>query len=271
MTPLERLLVRVAELPGLRVPGRPLYRRYFSRPYRHGNAYHGVYASHAEALAAAPRSLSNTYDIDAATTMYRGEFEQVRACDYPVVYWLSRLLAEGVRDVFDLGGHLGQAYYGFRRYVDYPPGLRWRVHDVPRVMEAGRRWAAGHDDLGALRFADDAAEADGCDLLVSTGALQYLDYSLPELLGPMARPPGRVIVNLVPMHPERAYFTLQNLGIAICPYRVMCLPAFVDEMAALGYELRDRWELPERHIRVPFERWASIDAYHGMYFARPPA
>jgi putative methyltransferase (TIGR04325 family) len=87
----------------------------------------------------------------------------------------------------------------------------------------------------------------------------------------MARPPGRVIVNLVPMHPERAYFTLQNLGIAICPYRVMCLPAFVDEMAALGYELRDRWELPERHIRVPFERWASIDAYHGMYFARPPA
>ena len=42
-------------------------------------------------------------------------------------------------------------------------------------------------------------------------------------------------------------------------------------MAALGYELRDRWELPERHIRVPFDRWASSDAYHGTYFARPPA
>src|SRR5690606_33522282 len=98
-------------------------------------------------------------------------------------------------------GHLGQAYYGFRRYVDYPPGLRWRVHDVPKVMQAGRRWADEHDQSGALQFADQAADADGCDLLITTGALQYLAYSLPELLGGLADPPPGVIVNLVPMHP----------------------------------------------------------------------
>lgn len=269
MTPWERLAVKVAELPGVRVLGRPLYREYFSRPYRGGNAYYGLYPSYAEALAAVPSGMSASYDVDAATTMYRGEFEQVRAYDYPALYWLSRLMGAGVRDVFDLGGHLGQAYYGFRQYLDFPPGLRWQVHDVPRVMQAGRHWADEHDHQGGLQFADHASGADGCDLLITTGALQYLAYSLPELLAGLDAMPPRVIVNLVPMHPERAYFTLQNLGIAICPYRVMCLPTFVAEMAALGYALRDRWELPERHIRVPFERAAYIDAYHGMYFEKP--
>src|SRR5690606_41489991 len=74
-------------------------------------------------------------------------------------------------------GHLGQAYYGFRRYVDYPPGLRWRVHDVPKVMQAGRRWADEHDQSGALQFADQAADADGCDLLITTGALRSEEHT----------------------------------------------------------------------------------------------
>jgi len=256
-------------MPGVRILGRPLYRHYFRRPYHGGNVYYGMYPSYAEASADAPATMANSYDVDAAATMYRGQFERVRSCDYPALHWLFRLVGEGTREVFDLGGHMGQAYYGFRRYVDYPPDLRWRVHDVPAVMQAGRQWAREHDDLGGLRFVDAPAAADGCDLLITTGALQYLEYSLPELLRGLARVPARVIVNLVPMHPRQGYFTLQNLGIAVCPYRVMCLPEFVDEMAALGYSLADRWELEERHIRVPFEPAASIDAYHGMYFRRP--
>lgn len=269
MSSWHRLAVRAAELPGVRVLGRPLYRHYFRRPYLGGNAYYGMYQSYAEALAATPATMSNSYDVDAAATMYRGQFERVRACDYPAIHWLSRLMRDRIRDVFDLGGHMGQAYYGFRQYVDYPPDIRWRVHDVPAVMQAGRRWADEHDQLGGLRFAHDPAEADGSDLLITTGALQYLDYSLPELLRGLVRAPARIIVNLVPMHPQQGYFTLQNLGIAVCPYRVMCLPEFVADMADLGYSLADRWELEERHIRIPFEPKASIDAYHGMYFNRP--
>lgn len=266
MSSWQSIAVRAAELPGVRVLGRPLYRRYFRRPYEGGNAYYGMYESYAEALAAAPASMSNSYDVDAAATMYRGQFRRVRACDYPAMHWLARLLNDGVRDVFDLGGHMGQAYYGFGQYLDYPTDIRWRVHDVPAVMHAGRRWADEHDKLGGLAFADHPGDADGCDLLITTGALQYLEYSLPELLRGFARAPADVIVNLVPMHLQQGYFTLQNLGIAICPYRVMCLPEFVDDMAALGYTVRDQWQLPERHIRVPFEPAASIDSYHGMYF-----
>lgn len=86
-------------------------------------------------------------------------------------------------------------------------------------MAAGREWALQHDPERRLSFADSRDAADGTQLLLSTGALQYLDYSLPEFLQRLQRPPPHVLVNLTPMHPSRGYFTLQNLGIAIWPYR----------------------------------------------------
>lgn len=264
----QSIAIRAAELPGLQVLGRPLYRRYFRRPYEGGNAYYGMFQSYAQALAAAPETMPHTYDLEAAGNMYRSQLQQVRSCDYPAMYWLSRLLDEGVRDVFDLGGHMGQAYYGFAEYIDYPADIGWQVHDVPAVMETGRRWAREHDHLGRLGFAELPEDADGCDLLITTGALQYLEYSLPELLQRFAVAPAHVLLNLVPMHPEQGYFTLQNLGIAICPYRVMGLPDFVGQMQALGYEVADQWELKERHIRIPFERKARIDSYRGFYFRK---
>src|SRR3546814_9186296 len=82
------------------------------------------------------------------------------------------------------------------------------------VMAAGRRWAQGHDAERQLSFTDSVEHADGQDILLSTGALQYLDYTLPELLQRLRRKPRHVLVNLTPMHPDRSFFTLQNLSIA---------------------------------------------------------
>ncbi|MFC3549831.1 TIGR04325 family methyltransferase [Lysobacter cavernae] len=266
---LRRIANESAELPGLRWLAEPLHRRMFRRK-RSGNAYCGVYESYTQALASASalRALPTTYDTDASPRMYRDRLEQVRVSDYPLLYWLSRLLATGQRRVFDLGGHIGISYYGFRRYLDYPADLRWQVHDMPSVTNAGRELARELDPSGRLEFTDAREDADDCDLLVTSGVLQYLDYTLPELLQTLDRPPRHVLVNLTPMHPSRGYFTLQNLGIAICPYRVCALPEFVAEMEALGYRLRDRWESFERQLRVPFEPSCTIDSYHGFYFTR---
>src|SRR3546814_1768448 len=87
-----------------------------------------------------------------------------------------------------------------------------------------------------------------------------------EMLQGLVVKPTHVLVNMVPLHPRLDYFTLQNMGIAICPYRVMCLTDFVREMLALGYEQVDHWELSERHLQVPFEPSGTIDCYHGFYF-----
>ncbi|WP_341727213.1 TIGR04325 family methyltransferase [Pseudoxanthomonas putridarboris] len=260
------------ELPGVRQVARPLYRRYFRRPYRHGNLYYGVFDSYAQALqqarAFSSRELPPSYDVEAASRMYRAQLHRLRACDYPVMFWLEQALAQGARRVFDLGGHIGLAYYGFGRYLALPADLEWRVHDLPHVMAAGNEWAREHDPQRRLRFCDDAEQADGSDLLISSGALQYLDYGLAELLSRLRRPPPHVLFNLTPMHPTDRYFTLQNLGIAVCPYRIEGIARMIADMKEVGYAVRDRWDLPERHVRIPFQPGHDIDRYYGFYFQR---
>lgn len=274
-TKLFHIAREMMELPGLRSLSRPLYRRYFRRPYPHGNLYYGVYDSYSQAQQQArlfsSARLPDSYDVEAAGELYRGQLQRLRICDYAAMFWLERAMAGGARKVFDLGGHIGLAYYAFGRYLDLPEDLDWCVHDVERVMAAGQQWAREHDEHGRLRFTADVLEADGSDFLLSSGALQYLDYSLPELLARLRRPPAGVLFNLTPMHPLESYFTLQNLGIAVCPYRISGIPQMLAEMEQLGYVVRDRWDLPERHLRIPFEPQCAIDRYYGFYFQRTAA
>ncbi|MFD0737889.1 methyltransferase, TIGR04325 family [Lysobacter koreensis] len=267
---LKHIAMEIGQLPGLRLLARPLYRRLFQRPYQGGNHYYGVYQTYGQALADAPPTLPSTYDQEVSGRIYRSHLDHIKVSDYPAVHWLSRLLASGQRRIFDLGGHIGVSYYGFRRYVDYPADLHWLIHDVPAVLAAGREWATEHDPERRLAFTDSREAADGADVLFTAGALQYLDYTLPDLLRGLQRPPAHVLVNLVPMHPSRGYFTLQNIGFAICPYRVSAVPEFVAGMQALGYSIVDRWETFERHLEVPFAPDCDIDCYYGFYFARDP-
>ncbi len=260
-----------SELPLLRVLSRPIRRNLFRRPYREDNDYYGVYDSYAAAQTAAShlstRALPATYDTDAAGRLYRDHLKRIRVSDYPLVYWLGRLLADGHRRIFDLGGHIGISYYGFRHYLDYPTNLEWKVHDLNAVMAAGRKWAAEHDPSRQLAFVDAPEDADGQDILISTGALQYLDYSLPELLQRLPRKPRHILLNLTPMHPTHGFFTLQNMGFAICPYRIMAIPEFTAAMEALGYRMLDHWQSFERHLSIPFEPGCTVDSYHGFHFS----
>lgn len=274
---LQRLrLVRIAreamELPGVRALAEPLYRRYFRRPYRHGNIYYGVFKSYPEALDTAQKmasaSLPATYDVEQAALMYLKQLQELRTCDYPALHWFAHVMDTGGRKVMDLGGHVGLGYYGFKRYLRLPEDLDWCVHDLPRVRETGALLAGRRGETRNLRFTDQAEDADGADLLISAGALQYLPYSLPELLAKLDHPPRHVIFNLTPLHDVLDFFTLQNLGIAICPYRIGSMPGLMDEMARLGYESRDQWDLADRRVRIPFHEICDVKSYYGGYFER---
>lgn len=267
---LRRIAIETGQLPGLQLLTKPIYRRLFQRPYQAEAQYYGIYDSYAQALNDAPPTLPTTYDVEASGRMYHSHLNQIKVSDYPVVHWLSRLLASGQRRIFDLGGHIGLSYYGFRRYLDYPPDMRWLIHDVASVVSAGRDWATKHDPEGRLAFTDSRDDANQVDVLFTSGALQYLDYTLPELLQRLECPPSHVLINIVPMHPSRSYFTLQNIGFAICPYRVAAVPEFIAGMEELGYSIVDRWESFERHLHVPFAPDCDIDRYYGFYFFRDP-
>lgn len=265
---IHRIANRIAQVRGIRLFSKPLYRYWFSRPHDGGNRYYGRYDNFAQAKQQAPRTLPPDFNTPAAAQQYETFLGHVRLSDYPVMFWLSRLMTQGARQVFDLGGHIGVVYYAFRAYVDYPADLRWVVHDLPAVIAAGRARALAKDPERRLTFTDTREDVNGSDLLITNGTLQYLDYSLVELLQNLSLPPTHVLINRVPMHPIRSYFTLQNMGFAICPYRVSALPDFIAAMETLGYSLIDHWKLRERELHVPFEPSCSIDSYHGLYFRR---
>lgn len=260
----RRIAKEFAELPGMRVLAEPIYRREFAQR-RHVNSYCGVYRTREEAQADVPPSAPGTYDIEAAGRMYDYEFGRLRNFDYPALFWFSRLLEMGQRRFFDLGGHVGLSYYTFQQYVPFPADLRWQVHDVPAVMRHGRALAAERDERHLLEFVDLDAGA-GADVLMAKGSLQYLDYPLTDLL--QRQRPAHVLVNLTPMHPNRSFFTLQNIGVAICPYWILALPGFLADLRALGYGLVARWDHPERTVRVPFHPECYVDRYYGFYFRR---
>ena len=262
---LRGIAIEALKLPTFAPLARHLYDRFFERQ-RKGNHYSGVYGSYAEALRAVPTRLCGTYDNEEAAAQYRERTRTLSISDYPVLYWVSRLLDESQRKVFDLGGHIGTAYYAYQRYRSFPSELRWTVSDLPTTMAAGRAWAATHDPDGRLAFADDRAQADGQDVLLVLGALQYLDFDFPAWLASLAKRPRHLIVSLAPMHESRDFHTLQNMGFACVPYHVHARPAFLQAMAGVGYQVVDAWRSEERECRIPFAHDHDVEGYSGFYF-----
>ena len=263
----RRIANEVAEMPGIRQLAEPLYRREFSAMRSSGNAYFGVFGSFEEASRQVPASLPGDFDNEAATSLYEYRFSEVESSDYPALFWLGRLFEQGQRRIFDLGGHVGVSYYAYQQHLEFPQDLRWQVHDTAAVMQKGREIARERDREGRLDFVE-LDVADGCDVLMAKGSLQYLEYTLAELIRRMQVAPRHLLINLTPMHSSKSFFTLQHIGIAVCPYRISAVPEFLFELRELGYRLNVRWDHPERTLRVPFHPGFSIDRYHGFHFCR---
>lgn len=260
---------RVAALPGFSQFRRRRFEKRFSTHVEGGfggNLYRGVFASFEAAQASAPAGKPIGYDNPAAAALYLERTRRIYPSDYPVIFWLERMFRSGLTSVFDVGGHIGIGYYAYRKYLSYPPGLKWTVHDVPAVIAQGRELAKTMDQPRQLSFAEDAAAASGYDIFFAAGSLQYLPITLAELLQPLSKRPRCLILNLLPLHPSESFFTLQSMGAAFCPYRISQFGAFVKALTQLGYVQRDAWENPDKRCIVAFDPEHSLDRYYGFTF-----
>jgi putative methyltransferase (TIGR04325 family) len=240
------------------------YAREFAK--RPPNRFRGVYATFAEAEAAAPPGGRIGYDHAAMAGMYRHRMEKANQSDYAVLFWLKGLLDER-SFVFDVGGHVGVSYYGWRNYLAYPTGMRWLVHDVPAIVEVGAELAGERESAG-LAFTSDLADGRGCSILLAAGSLQYVDLTLTELLDRIGSRPRHLIVNKMPMYDGESFVTVQSTARAFHAYRIYNRAEFVAEAQALGYRVVDDWQNREQHCEIPFTRAREIDAYSGYYFVR---
>lgn len=239
------------------------YRRKFL-DNRDENLFMGSFKSFAAAEAGAPPSKAIGYDnAEAAKALYS---HQVYFYDYPALFWLGRSLDEGMRGVFDLGGHVGIKYYAFRRMLSYPEDLRWKVCDVPGVVQTGQELAAQREATTQLGFTTQVSEASGCDVLYASGSLQYLPTRIDEIITALPVKPRRIVLNTTAVHPDQTLYTLNSIGFAVCPYRIQHHEELLGGLAHAGYKRRDAWRNEGKPIEVPFVDGGDKPYYAGCCF-----
>lgn len=262
---LHRAADWLSGLPGIRQLDRKFHREQFLGN-KDNNLFFGVFNSHDQAADSAPKGLKLGYDNpESANIPYTSA---ISPRDYPAMFWLLRSLNEGLRTIFDLGGHTGVKYYAFRRTMCFPKDLQWTVCDVPAVVERGKQMAVDRAPEGHLRFTDAYALASRHDVLFASGSLQYLPLTLSDLLKDLDTLPERIVVNTTPIHETRSFFTLNSIGTAFCPYRIQARSDFIASVTALGYRKVDEWENVGKGLHIPGHSDHDVAAYSGFCFER---
>lgn len=194
--------------------------------------------------------------------------EATRPSDYPVLHHLGRLNLDGLR-IFDLGGTMGNLFYLYGRYLDFPSSLLWTVHDLPGHMARGREIARQRHE-SRVQFTDDTFGASAHDVLLISGALHYFDFTLPEYLAQMTSRPRHVLVNRTPLVHAPSAATIQYTHGIMVACKLLNRSELVAGMAGLGYECADSWSAPEFSIKLPYDPEYWVKEYTGLYFrARP--
>ncbi|MDX2505743.1 MAG: amino acid adenylation domain-containing protein, partial [Gammaproteobacteria bacterium] len=240
------------------------YEAYFSTTTGN-NLFRGVYPDIKTALSTAPDTKDTGYDHTETAKMYKDRLDRIYPSDYPVIFWLERAFEAGASSIIDFGGHVGVAYYAYQKYISYPENLDWLVCDVEEVTLEGKRLAK-RKETNNLNFTTEVINGDGKDIFFASGSLQYMENTLAEMLADYKNKPQHIIANLLPVHDEEEFYTLQNIGFSFCPYHIFKTEAFVDSLLSIGYEIVDQWENAEKKCQIPFHERHSLDHYNGFYF-----
>lgn len=246
-----------------RVPGvRAAYKNSVWRHPHFVKSYFGVYRSHAEAAAAAPKSWDIGWDNDKAFFS-----EWVQPSFYASLYWLSRVLWPG-SVLVEFGGRYGGAYVEYTRREAFPHNAQWIVVDVPAVIRTALDKQLNHDKPG-LSYRTDFHSLPHVDVLFSAGSIQYLDSDVAALVAMItAQRPKHVLLNNFALTTGPGFWSLQHLGAAMAPNQIFNDGEFLGAFAAAGYRLLDRWDVAELNCQIPFEPRRHIKAFAGVFLER---
>lgn len=203
--------------------------------------FQGAFDSREEAIAAAPSNLPVGYDNNVVAEISYKKMCHLMPWDYPVIYWLQRLLPQA-EQLLDAGGHMGTKYRAFNKYLDLNK-CKWTIYDVPAIVQAGRKLAV-KEGLTTLEFVESLTGLKCPDIFLASGLLQYLDIPFSELIKQLPSLPQHLIINKVAMRHEQSVFTLENFGAARVPYQIRNRDIFLNEIKMLGYSIKDEWQIP---------------------------
>lgn len=225
--------------------------------------FRGAFASHEVALAAVRPGRLAGYDNEAIVDDAFERMCRLELRDWPVLYWLRRLGSE-TRCLLDVGGHQGTKYRAFGNHLELGTGIQWIVYDVPAVVRAGRDRCA-RDGLIGLSFIDNLSDAPDIDVVLASGVLQYLDVPFGELLRRLPTPPRHLVLNKVATRTGPTVVTLENFGCADVPYHIRDYTEFLSSLDTLGYDVVDKWQIPELSHIIPTHPDLGSSASFGFY------
>ena len=231
-----------------RIPGLKQLRRsgWLNHKLRLGyGAYWGAFPSREDAVRFLRPSRLATADNEDMAVMNVEAFSTVHSFDWPIMFFMMDFKRRGrLTTVTDLGGHLGVKYHAFRKFLALPKDTSWQVVDVPAVCKEGRRRQRSGET--SLQYFEDPEKTAPCDVLLCSGVLQYLDYSLVEAVARLPSRPRLILLNKVAISRDSAFYTLESLGRSRIPYHVTTIADLDRARDALGYRLLSRWSIPDR-------------------------
>jgi putative methyltransferase (TIGR04325 family) len=225
--------------------------------------FRGVYSSYSEAQAALPAGALKGFDHQSVAEFFVDTHFNFNPSDYPILFWLSRILEPG-QLLFDYGGGVGQCFYLYQKFLTLPEGLRWRVCDVEAMAECGARVAAERH-MSGIEFTTRFADAAGASIFFTAGTLHYIEKDLSAMLRELPQLPRHVLINRVPMYEGETYYTIQHSEHSFVANKVMNIEGFIRGMEGLGYTKLDQWYLP-RTLKIPFHPERYVSSYRGFYF-----
>lgn len=243
---------------------RHLRQRRLTAPlYRALVGHHQVFASLHEASAAVAPYANQGHHNPANAELHLNLSQTARPSDYPALFHLRALLP-ALHRVFDLGGNVGNLFYCYSKYLELPQELEWQVHDLPSNLLRGAALAK-ECHAHRLRFSETWMDASGADLLLASGSLHYFEHPLPEMVAELPVRPRHILINRTPLTDGPPVAAVQEAG----AFRVACMlynrQTLIRDFKRLGYEMVDRWQVPELSLDIPGYPEHSVRAYSGFF------
>jgi putative methyltransferase (TIGR04325 family) len=211
--------------------------------------FRGAYESYDDALKAIPQHRLAGYNHESVAELNFELMSQIAPWDYPVLFWLQRLLPNA-KSILDAGGHMGTKFRAFQGYIPLGPPTSWIVYDLPAIVKVGKRWAE-KDGLEGIEFTSDITAINRCDILLASGLLQYLDQPFTDILQQLPELPRHLIINKLAVRDGATLVTLEDIGHAFVPYQIRSRQPFFSALEVLGYRSVDEWEIPSLSHVIP--------------------
>ena len=223
--------------------------------------FSGALETRAAAQESVIRRAGKGYDDEAISDVSFDLICRRTAWDYPIMFWLQRLLPNADA-LIDAGGNLGTKYIAFHDLIDLRP-IRWRVFGLPAIVNAARR----HQSKGTLpleiKFYTDVNTLPAANILLCSGLLQYKDVAFPEFVAALPARPDHILLNKAALRDGPELYTIEKIGEGCVTYRIRDRRIFGVQIDSMGNKILDSWNITDLGNVISTHPWLGRSESRG--------